>query len=451
MLGTLTCTRSDALAAGASYPAITLTVNVANNAAASVTNSVSVSGGGQIITTNDTATDPTTINQLPDLTIAKSHAGNFTQGQVGATYTLTATNSGAAATNGSTVTVTDTLPAGLTATAISGTGWVCVLGTLTCTRSDVLAAGASYSPITVTVNVANNAAASVTNTASVSGGGQNNTSNDSASDNTTVVSSSDLSLTKTVSNPAPTINQNVTFTITLSNAGPTQATGITITDQLPAGLTFVSATPSTGTYTSGTGMWAVASLASAANATLQIVAKVTNSGPITNTAEVTASDQPDPDSTPNNHVGTEDDQASVTLSAAAPPNIGLTKTVNPTGTVLPGADLTYTIDFSNTGGSAAQNFIITDPDPANVDPTHRVFANVDFKVGSASISAPFSATFEYSNDSGATWTYTPVSGGGGAPSGYDRVVTNLRWNFAASLSQTAPNNAGNVSFIVRVR
>src|SRR5207253_845856 len=129
--------------------------------------------------------------------------------------------------------------------------------------------------------------------------------------------------------------QNVTFTITLSNAGPTDASGITVTDQLPAGLTFISATPSTGTYTSGTGVWAVASLASAANATLQILAKVINSGSITNMAEVTASNQPDPDSTPNNHVSTEDDQASVTLSAPVPPNIGLAKSVNPTGNVLP--------------------------------------------------------------------------------------------------------------------
>ncbi len=58
-----------------------------------MTNSVTVSGGGQNNTTNDTDTDPTTINQLPDLTINKSHVGNFTQGQVGATYSLTATNS----------------------------------------------------------------------------------------------------------------------------------------------------------------------------------------------------------------------------------------------------------------------------------------------------------------------------------------------------------------------
>ena len=171
VLATRTCTRADALPAGTSYPVITVTVDVASNAPASVTNTATVSGGGEINLTNDTANDPTTIDPLPDLTIVKSHIGNFAQGQVGATYSITATNSGSAPTSG-TVTVTDTLPASLTATDMSGLAGTCVLGTLTCTRSDVLAAGLSYSPITVTVTVANNAAASVTNSVSISGGGQ---------------------------------------------------------------------------------------------------------------------------------------------------------------------------------------------------------------------------------------------------------------------------------------
>src|SRR5205085_3493942 len=195
VLATLTCTRSDALAVGSSYPAITVTVNVTNNAAASITNSVSASGGGQTNTSNDTATDATTVTQLPDLTIAKSHSGNFTQGQTGATYSITVTNSGFAATSG-TVTVTDTLPAGLTATGISGSGWTCVLGTLTCTRSDALATGSSYPAITLTVNVASNASASITNSVVVSGGGETNTANDTATDPTTVTQFSDLTIVK---------------------------------------------------------------------------------------------------------------------------------------------------------------------------------------------------------------------------------------------------------------
>src|SRR5205085_11616857 len=121
----------------------------------------------------------------PDLTVTKTHSGNFVQGQNGAAYTIRVTNSGAAATSG-TVSVTDTLPASLMATAISGTGWSCTLSTLTCTQTSILAAGASYPTITLTTNVAGNAPASVTNIAAVSGGGETNTGNDTANDVTTI-------------------------------------------------------------------------------------------------------------------------------------------------------------------------------------------------------------------------------------------------------------------------
>ena len=122
-----------------------------------------------------------------DLTLTKSHAGSFSQGQNGAAYTLTVKNSGSSATSG-TVSVRDILPSGLTAAAISGSGWSCTLSNLTCTRSDALAAGGSYPSVTVTVNVSTSAPASVTNTGTVSGGGQTNTGNDSASDVTAIAS-----------------------------------------------------------------------------------------------------------------------------------------------------------------------------------------------------------------------------------------------------------------------
>ena len=127
------------------------------------------------------------VTAVADLTIVKSHTGNFRQGDSAGIYTITVSNAGPGATAG-TVTVADDLPAGLTATAISGTGWSCTLGTLTCTRSDALAAGASYPAITLTVNVAGNAASSVTNTAVVSGGGELNTANNTASDPTPITS-----------------------------------------------------------------------------------------------------------------------------------------------------------------------------------------------------------------------------------------------------------------------
>jgi len=175
------CTRSDVLAGGASYPVITLTVNVASNAPATVINTATVAGGGETNVANDTATDSTAVTGVPDLTITSSHTGSFAPGSSGNSFVLTVTNVGGGPTVG-TVTVVDTLSAGMTATAISGAGWTCTLATLTCTRSDVLAAGASYPPITVTVSVASNAPSTLTNSATVSGGGETNVSNDTGND-----------------------------------------------------------------------------------------------------------------------------------------------------------------------------------------------------------------------------------------------------------------------------
>src|SRR5207247_2049736 len=137
---------------GASYPPITLTVNVAVNAPPSMTNVAVVAGGGDATPGNNSPSDPTIISQLPDLAMTKTHTGNFTQGQIGATYTLTVSNVGAGPTSG-TVTVTDTLPAGLTATGLAVTGWTCTLATLTCPTRRSSDLGASYPPITLTVNV----------------------------------------------------------------------------------------------------------------------------------------------------------------------------------------------------------------------------------------------------------------------------------------------------------
>jgi uncharacterized repeat protein (TIGR01451 family) len=191
---TSTCTRSDALAGGASYPPITLTVNVASNAPVIVTNTATVSNSGDSNPSNNTASDQTVVTPpggLIDLTITKTHSGTARQGQSGFTYTITVSNIGITASAGPVV-VSDTLPAGLTATAISGTGWTCTVGPVsTCTRSDTLAPGAAYPPITLIVNVASNAPASVTNTATVSGGGDTNPANNTASDQTNVQSRPD--------------------------------------------------------------------------------------------------------------------------------------------------------------------------------------------------------------------------------------------------------------------
>ena len=108
----------------------------------------------------------------PSLSISKTHTGELHAGAERGDYTVTVSNAGPPVPTSGTVTVTETVPTGLTLVSMAGTGWTCP-GTSAnnCTRSDVLAAGASYPPITVTVNVAANAPAPVTNQVSVSGGG----------------------------------------------------------------------------------------------------------------------------------------------------------------------------------------------------------------------------------------------------------------------------------------
>lgn len=115
------------------------------------------------------------------LSIAKSHTGNFGQGQLSATYTVTVSNgAGAGPTNGE-VTVTETVPAGMTLLSMTGTDWTC--STNSCKRSSVLNPGSSYPPIAVVVSVAAGAPASLTNQVSVSGGGS---ANANASDLTSI-------------------------------------------------------------------------------------------------------------------------------------------------------------------------------------------------------------------------------------------------------------------------
>jgi endonuclease G, mitochondrial len=148
--------------------------------------SVTTSAGTAVSTNSFTV-----LGSIVDLAVGKSHTGNFTQGDTADTYTITVSNLGNVTSSG-TVTVTDALPAGLTIASMSGVGWTTDPGGLTCSRSDALPAGASFPPITVTVSVATNAPAGVTNVASVSGGGDDNADNNTAGDPTTVLVSSPL-------------------------------------------------------------------------------------------------------------------------------------------------------------------------------------------------------------------------------------------------------------------
>lgn len=121
-----------------------------------------------------------------DLSISKSHVGSFTVGQ-GATYALALANAGSVSSGA--MTVTDTLPAGLTFVSGSGTGWTCGAAgqVVTCSNPAGLASGAS-SAITLSVQIGPAAAPSVTNTATVSAVVFDPISaNNSSSDPTTVI------------------------------------------------------------------------------------------------------------------------------------------------------------------------------------------------------------------------------------------------------------------------
>ncbi|HLG95335.1 MAG TPA: LamG-like jellyroll fold domain-containing protein [Bryobacteraceae bacterium] len=141
----------------------------------------------------------------PDLAIAVSHSGNFVQSDTGDTYTIMVTNAGTGSTSAA-VQVSDTVPGGLSATAISGTGWICTQPSGPCSRTDALTAGGSYPPITLTVNVASNAPASVTNTASVSTTGDSNLSNNTASDTTTIQARVQVTVQASISGPSFTVD-----------------------------------------------------------------------------------------------------------------------------------------------------------------------------------------------------------------------------------------------------
>lgn len=133
-----------------------------------------------------------------------------------------------------------------------------------------------------------------------------------------------------------------------------------------------------------------------------------------------------------------------TGSAAPAPNVTLQSSASPGDSVRPGDDFTITTTFSNTGGRGAANLTIIEPLPPQCY----------FKVGSAYASpgsSGLTAAVLYSDDGGQTWDYTPASGAGGAPPGYDGAVTRVKFVFAGTLGTAPPDNTGAVSITAAVR
>ena len=98
----------------------------------------------------------------------------------------------------------------------------------------------------------------------------------------------DVSLAETVNNASPQTGATVNYALMVNALGPTTSTGVTATDILPTGLTFISASSSLGSYDSGTGIWTIGNMTPSSTATLRIAATVAAFAgtQITNTATV---------------------------------------------------------------------------------------------------------------------------------------------------------------------
>ena len=178
----------------------------------------------------------------------------------------------------------------------------------------------------------------------------------------------DYVVTKTVDDPAPNVGDQVTFTVTITNDGPDDDTqlpagvgaGLVVNDVLPAGLAFVSATPSAGSYDESTGDWTLDTLPEGEDETLAIVATVTQAGVTTNTATLTASEIPDTDDTNDSGSASIDGQP-VVLDA----DLRLTKVVDDPAPQT-GDQVTFTITLANDGPADATNVAVTDAVPAGL-------------------------------------------------------------------------------------
>ena len=250
---------------------------------------------------------------LADLSLSKTV--NDPRPNVGDEITFTLTLFNAGPDDATRIVVTDLLPAGFSFVDASqdsynaGTG-VWTVGTLPFDETE-----------TLTITAVLTGADASTNIAEVTASDQSDpTPSDNLATVTVTPQQADLSLVKTVDNNAAVVGENVTFAIAVNNAGPDEASGVNLLDLLPEGLQFVGGTTDTGKYNQETGVWNIGNLADDSTATLEIIATLTTQQSVTNTAEIVASDQFDPDP--------EDNQFSVIVGACltgGPLSIGMNR------------------------------------------------------------------------------------------------------------------------------
>ena len=294
------------------------------------------------------------------------------------------------------------------------------------------------------------------NTATVTGDQTDPVSGNNTSTVTPVpISQTDLAVTKTVNNATPNVGGNVTFTISVNNVGPSDATGVNVNDLLPSGYTYVSSVPSSGTYTSGTGLWAVGSLTNGATATLTITAKVNATGPYANTATVTG-DQTDPVSGNNT--------STVTPAPIPQSDLAVTKTVN-NATPNVGGNVIFTISVNNAGPSDATGVKVNDILPSGYTyvssvPSSGTYTNgtglwaignlANGSTATLTITAKVNATGSYANTATVTGDQTDPVSGNNTASVTPAPIPQSDLAVTKTVNNATPNIGCNVIFTISV-
>lgn len=339
---------------------ITATVN-AGTAGQSLSNTATIAGSDDPNPGNDTDTVTVIVNSV-DLSVLKD-ASDLTpnEGQT-ITYTISASNaasSNAAATN---VVVTDNLPADVTFVSASASEGTYDSATDLWTGLQLQPGETATLAITVIVN-AGTAGQSLQNVARIDGDETDPDGGNNEDGVTVIVNAVDLSVVKTASDPTPDEQQTLTYTIIASNslASNAPATNVVVTDNLPPGVTFVSATADEGAYDPGADQWTGLELAQGETRTLAIAVTVnagTGGQTLTNTAVVGGAET-DP------NLANNQSTASVTVNQRLA-DLSVSKTVDDT-TPNEGQTITYTITASNAAtSSAASNVAVQDSLPAGV-------------------------------------------------------------------------------------
>jgi large repetitive protein len=231
--------------------------------------------------TDSTGNGGTTGAPSADVSMVKTltTAGPFTPGQTIA-YTLVVANAGpSTATN---IQVTDT-PTNLTITNVSGGG----CAALPCSIA-ILGNGASVTiNVTATITAAGAFDNSATATPAESDPNPSNNTDSTNNGGTAASTSVDLAITKTPSATTVATGGTLDYTIVVHNNGPATATGVTVSDALPAGYTLITATPTQGSCSGTTTVTcSLGTLVNGATATITLHGTATGQGSLSNTASV---------------------------------------------------------------------------------------------------------------------------------------------------------------------